>query len=111
MFSVTSTGDPEYWNSNNVKVLGFFNSGMINLTKFAQLKNIEYYTAKKIMGVGGYEIYIEITNETGSIINGTYWYGIKENENANQIFYVKRLGLIDFNGNVTKAILNVGVWS
>jgi len=107
---VTSTGYPEYWDNNTVKVIGLFSDGLINLTKFEELQKIEYYTAKRIMGVGGYEIYIEIRNKTEDVING-YTYGIKEGENANQVFYVKRLGLVDFNGNITKAILNIGVWS
>ena len=75
-----------------------------------ELQEIEYYTAKRMMGVGGYEIYIELKNKTGDVING-YTYGIKEGESANQVFYVKRLGLVDFNGNITKTILNLGVWS
>jgi len=107
---VSSTGYPEYWNNDTVKVIGFFNSGLINLTKFEELQEIEYYTAKRMMGVGGYEIYIELKNKTGDVING-YTYGIKEGESANQVFYVKRLGLVDFNGNITKTILNLGVWS
>ena len=106
---VTSTGSPEYWDNNTVKVIGLFNSGLINLTKFEELQKIEYYRAKRIMGIGGYDVYIEIRNETEDIIDG-YSYGIKEGEDAEQVFYVKRLGLIDFNGNVTKVILNVGVW-
>ncbi len=108
-FLATSTGYPEYWDNNTVKVIGLFNSGLINLTKFNELQKIEYHTVKKMMGAGSYEIYIEVQNETGDLIND-YKYGTKEGENANQVFYVKRLGLIDWNGNVTKAILNVGVW-
>ncbi len=107
---LTSTGYPEYWNNDTVEIIGFFNSGLINLTKFDELKEIEYYTAKRIMGVGRYEIYIEIKNETGYLIND-YKYGKKEDENSNQVFYVKRLGLVNFSGNTTKAILDVGVWS
>jgi len=107
---VTSTGYPKYWDNNSVKVIGLFNSGLINLTKFEELKKIEYYTAKRMMGVRNYEIYIELKNKTGDVINN-YKYGNKEDESANQVFYVKRLGLIDLNGNVTKAILYVGVWS
>jgi len=37
---VTSTGYPEYWNNDTVKVIGFFNSGLINLTKFEELQEI-----------------------------------------------------------------------
>ncbi|NIO44692.1 MAG: hypothetical protein GTN36_04025 [Candidatus Aenigmarchaeota archaeon] len=106
---VTSTGFPEYWNNDSVKVIGFFSDGLINLTKFEELQKIEYYTAKRIMGVGGYEIYIDIRNKTDDIIDG-YSYGIEEDESSSQVFYVKRLCLVDFNGNTTKAILNVGVW-
>ena len=107
---ITSSGDPLYWDNNTVKIIGLFDSGLINLTKFEELKKIEYYTAKRMMGVRNYEIYIELKNKTGDVINN-YKYGNKEDESANQVFYVKRLGLIDLNGNVTKAILYVGVWS
>ena len=106
---LTSAGYPKYWDNNSVRVIGLFNSGLINLTKFEELQKIEYYTAKRKMGVGGYEIYIELKNRTEDVIN-SYTYGIKEDESAEQVFYVKRLGLIDLNGNITKAILNVGVW-
>jgi hypothetical protein len=106
----TSPGYPQNWNSSNVKVIGLYDSGRFSLERFDQLKNINYNVAKTMMGLGFYNIYLEVTNSTGSMI-GSYTYGSKEDENASQVFYVRRLGLVYFNGNITKAILNVGVWS
>jgi hypothetical protein len=109
---ITSSGDPEYWDSSNVNVIGFYDSGLLNLTKFEELKNIEYYTAKRLMGVGGYEIYIELENETGYVLKNdsiTYSFG-KPIEDASQVSYMKRLGLTNLNGNITKTILGVAIW-
>jgi hypothetical protein len=106
----TSPGYPNNWNFANVETIGLYDSGFLSLDKFNQLMSVEYYTAKREMGVGGYEIYLEVTNSTGSIL-GNYKYGRPVGENASQVFFVKRLGLANYNGNVTKVILNVGVWS
>ena len=107
---VTSPGFPEDWNSSNVEIIGLFDSGLVNLTKFDRMKELEYYAMKNKLGLGGYNLYVHITNSTGSALND-YAYGIKEDGNAEQVFYVKRLCLINYSGNITKAILNVGVWS
>ena len=106
----TSPGYPNNWSNVTVKVIGLYDSGFLSLEKFSQLMKVEYYAAKSEMGVGGYEIYLEVTNSTGSVL-GNYKYGHPVSENASQVFFVKRLGLANFNGNVTKVILNVGVWS
>jgi hypothetical protein len=114
---VTSSGDPQYWNSANVNVIGLYDDGLINLTKFEELKNIEHYTAKRMLGLGGYEIYIEIRNETApfgyALQNNsvTYSFGNKSNENSLQVFYVERYGLAKIDGNVTKVKIGVVVWS
>jgi hypothetical protein len=110
---VTSGGDPPYWNSTNVNVIGLYDEGLINLTKFEQLKNIEYYTAKRLLGVGGYEFYIELKNSTGSVLKNdgiTYDFGTPNTESALQVFYVERYGLTNLNGNITKTVIGVVVW-
>jgi hypothetical protein len=106
----TSPGYPNDWSNDTVEVIGLYDSGFLSLEKFSQLMKLEYYTAKRKMGVGGYEVWIEMQNISGSTL-GSYKFGRPVDENASQIFSVKRLGLVNFNGNVTKAILNVGVWS
>jgi len=111
---VTSSGNPQYWNSTNVKVLGLYDSGLINLTKFEELKNINYYAAKSLLGAGGYELYISLKNETGQVLRNdsiTYDFGMESNENTLQAFYVERYGLTDLNGNITKTLIGVVVWS
>jgi len=110
---LTSSGEPRYWSSTNVKVIGLYDSGLINLTKFEELKKIEYYTAKKMLGIGGYEFYIELKNETGHVLKNdslVYNFGIEKSESTLQAFYVERYGLTDLNGNVTKTIIGVVVW-
>ena len=110
---VTSSGDPEYWNSTNVNVLGLYDDGMINLTKFEELKNIDYFAVKRFLGVGGYDLYIELKNTSGYILtNGTtvYEFGIEKSSDASQAFYVERYGLSRLNGNLTKTIIGVVVW-
>ncbi|OGI12114.1 hypothetical protein A3K64_02135 [Candidatus Micrarchaeota archaeon RBG_16_36_9] len=110
---VTSSGDPKYWNSNNVNVIGLYDDGLINLTKFEELKNIDYYTVKRFLGVGGYDLYIELKNSSGYVLtNGTtvYEFGREESINASQTFYVERYGISRLNGNITKTIIGVVVW-
>ncbi len=110
---VTSSGDPKYWNSTNVNVLGLYDDGLINLTKFEELKNIDYYTAKRFLGVGGYDFYIELKNASSYVLtNGTtvYEFGREKSSDASQTFYVERYGLTRLNGNITKTIIGVVVW-
>lgn len=110
---VTSTGEPRNWDHTNVKVIGLYSDGLINLTKFREFKEIEYYTAKKMLGVGGYEFYIELKNKTGYTLKNdslVYEYGIEKSENALQAFYTERYGITDLNGNITKTIIGVVVW-
>ena len=110
---VTSSGEPKDWDHTNVKVIGLYDSGLINLTKFEELKEIEYYTSKRMLGVGGYELYVELKNETGYILKNdslVYEYGMEKSESALQAFYVERYGLTNFNGNVTKTIIGIVVW-
>ncbi len=109
----TSSGEPEFWNSTNVKVIGLYDSGVFNLTKFDELKKMDYKDVKNILGIGGYEIYIEIQNETGNVIkvgDSTYSFGMPLN-NVRNAFSVKRLGLIKINDNFQKSILQVVLWS
>jgi hypothetical protein len=108
----TSSGSPEFWNSSNVNVIGLEDSNLINLTKFQELKNIDYYVAKTKLGVGGYELYIEIKNQTGNVISdGEYMFGMETTDDTENIFYVSRYALANISGKVSKVILGVAVWS
>jgi hypothetical protein len=109
----TSSGEPEFWNSNNVKVIGLYDSGQFNLTKFDEIKKMSYRDVKNILGVGRYEIYIEIQNETGSVleVNGSnYSFGVPLS-NVRNAFSIKRFGLVEVNGEIKKSILKVVLWS
>jgi hypothetical protein len=108
----TNSGDPEFWNSNSVKIIGLQDSNIINLTKFEELKKIDYFVAKRMLGVGGYEFYIELKNETGyTLRNGSsvFSYGKEMTEDSLNVFYTERYGLTRLN-NVTKVILGVAIW-
>ena len=110
---VTSSGEPKYWNYTNVRVIGLYDSGLINLTKFEELNKTEYYTTKKMLGVGGYELYIELRNETNHLLKNdslSYVFGKKKDKDVLQVSYVERYGLTNLNGNITKTIIGVVIW-
>ena len=110
-----SSGYPQFWNSTNVEIIGLYDSGKFNLTKFGELKNIDYQTAKVLLGTGVYNFNITLKNTTGSIIekpsnpNYKYTYGL-DAANAEQTMLVKRLGVADLEGNATKIIMEVILW-
>ena len=64
----TSSGNPEAWDSTNVNVIGLYDDGKFNLTKFIELKKINYDTVRRIMGTGIYNMNITLKNETGDFI-------------------------------------------
>lgn len=110
----TTSGYPHDWNSTTVKIIGLYDSGKFNLTKFEYLiNNTDYQTAKTMLGTGVYNFYISLKNITGNIIvksgNYNYSYGLYPS-NAEQVVLVKRLGLVNLNGNATKVTLEVILW-
>jgi hypothetical protein len=108
----TTSGDPKYWDSSNVKVIGIYDSGRFNLTKFAELKEIDYTTSKRLLGIN-YELNITLKNETGNVLesNGVvYSFGIPLID-VKQSVLVKRLGLVEIEGNVSKVIMEVLIWT
>lgn len=108
----TSSGYPKYWNYTTVKVIGIYDSGKFNLTKFEELKKINYNTAKTMFGTGPYNIYIALKNETGSIIEKSgvpYSYGVTIT-NAEQVVLVKRLGVVSLEGTSIKTVMEVILW-
>lgn len=108
----TTSGYPNGWNRTNVKVPGLYDSGKFNLTKFEELKNIDYNQARILMGTGTYNIFISLKNETGGVIEKPgviYSYGTPI-VNAEQIVVVKRLGVVNLQGNATKVVMEVILW-
>lgn len=111
----TTSGYPQFWNSTNVQVIGLYDSGKFNLTKFEELKKIDYQTVKTMLGTV-YDFNITLKNATGNIIvkpsnpNFNYSYGIPIT-NSEQTILVKRLGVVNLEGNSTKVTLEVILWS
>jgi hypothetical protein len=108
----TTSGYPKYWNNTTVKVIGIYDSGKFNLTKFEELKKINYNSVKTMLGTGPYNIYIVLKNETGNTIEKSgvpYSYGVTI-ANAEQIVLVKRLGVVSLEGTSIKTIMEVILW-
>ena len=111
----TTSGYPKYWDSNTVEVIGLYDSGKFNLTKFEELKNVSYSNATKMLGSSYYRLNISLINVTGNIIQKPndptffYTYGTSLS-NAEQIVLVKRLGVANLEDNVTKIIMEVILW-
>jgi hypothetical protein len=101
-----SSGEPQFWNSSNVKVVGLYDDGQFNLTKFSELKKIDYDTAKILIGTGAYELYLVLKNETGNVIDS---FGMSI-ANAENVVSIKRLGLVEIEGKNKKAIMEVILW-
>jgi hypothetical protein len=109
----TSSGTPTDWNSANVKVIGLRDSEMINLTKFEELRKMDYTTVRKMLGLGSYNLFIVLNNVTGSTItngNTTYSFGVQNDASSSQVFYVERYALARLNNTVIKTVMGVVVW-
>jgi hypothetical protein len=109
----TSGGTPTDWNSANVKVIGLRDSEMINLTKFEELKKMDYMQVKNMLGLGSYNLFIVLKNTTGSTIaNGstTYDFGLQNNAGSTQVFYVERYALSRLNNTLIKTVMGVVIW-
>jgi hypothetical protein len=108
----STSGYPEFWDHISVRNIGLYDSGKFNLTKFEELKQINYQDAKKMLGVGVYNFLITLKNETGSVIENqseTYLYGASIT-NAEQVVSIKRLGISVLNSTSMKTILEVSLW-
>jgi hypothetical protein len=114
----TTSGYPQYWNSTNVQVIGLYDSGKFNLTKFEELKQIaqiDYQTVKTKLGTGAYNFHISLKDTTGDIIVKSsdpifsYSCGL-DATNADQVVLVKRLGVVNLEGNATKVTMEVMLW-
>lgn len=113
----TTSGQPQYWDHGNVRVLGLYDSGKFNLTKFEELKNIPYRNATFKLGSGYYNLNITLTeNNTEKILQNSsnpaysYTYGTSL-DSAEQIIIVKRLGVVSLGGNTRKVTLEVILWA
>jgi hypothetical protein len=111
----TSSGYPQYWNSTTVQVIGLYDSGKFNLTKFEYLINdTNKQKYRGMLGTGAYNFLINLKNTTGDVIQKhgssyTYSYGYPL-VNEEQVVIVKRLGLVSLDGNATKVTMEVVLW-
>ena len=108
----TSSGVPSDWDHNTVEILGLKDSNSINLTKFEELKKMNYNVVRSMLGVGGYNLYIELKNVSGyTITNGTdsYFFG-SPLDNPSQVFYVERYALSRLNNTLIKTVMGVVIW-
>lgn len=107
---VRSGGYPADWNSTNVKSIGLADRDReLNLTKVLNLLEMNYNTAKKLMGIEAYEIYLTITDTDDNIINKggqdlEYGSTITDAEN---IVKMRRVSILDRE----IVILNIIVWN
>jgi hypothetical protein len=119
----TTSGYPKYWDNNTVEVIGLYDSGKFNLTKFEELKNIPYQDIRTKLGTGVYNINITLINASGNILqkpdDQSYFYALNDTTNipmlnAEQLVIVKRLGVVKLWGdevaNATKVTLEVILW-
>jgi hypothetical protein len=113
----TTNGQPQYWNSTNVEVIGLYDNGKFNLTKFEELKKMDKQTVKTMLGIGAYNFNITLTeNNTEKIIqkpsDPTYFYTYGTSPtNVEQLVIVKRLGAVNLEDNVIKVTMEVILWS
>ena len=110
---VASSGSPKYWNSTNVEVIGLYDEGRINLTKFVELKNIDHQTVREKMGTGMYNLNISLKNETGNFIEEggvVYTFGVPL-ENVENAISIKRLAIADLESENKKVIVEVILWA
>jgi len=108
----TTSGYPKYWDNNTVKIIGLYDAGKFNLTKFEYLMNTSYQDAKIKLGTGFYNFNITLKNITGQIIQrpGISYTCGSSIDTAEQIILVKRLGMINLQGDSTKTIMEVILW-
>jgi hypothetical protein len=121
----TTNGYPQYWDNSTVEVIGLYDNGKFNLTKFEYLINNTtdypptYQNIKTMLGTGAYELNITLINATGNILqkpnSQTYFYTYGTSpSNANQIVLIKRLGVVKpwggSSANATKVVLEVILW-
>jgi hypothetical protein len=109
----TSSGNPQFWDSSNVKVIGLFDSGKFNLTKFRVLvQYFDHETVKRMMGTGVYNLNINLKNETGSVIEiggVVYSFGLPLTDVKDAVA-IKRLGIADLETENKKVIMEVILW-
>lgn len=112
----TTSGYPEYWNSTNVQVIGLYDSGKFNLTKFGYLINdTSYQRARIMLGTGAYNFLITLKyNNTDVVLqkpgsNYNYSYGMPMS-NEEQVVVVKRLGVVKLGDNTIKVTMEVVLW-
>lgn len=108
-----SSGSPHFWDAGSVEVIGLHDAGKFNLTKFLELKKINYDTVRQMMGTGIYKLNISLKNETGSIVEfggDVYSFGTPLVD-VEEAVSIKRLGIADVESSNKKVILEVILWS
>ena len=114
-YMIRNPGIPMAWNSTTIRVLGFADEDhMINLTKFMMFKAMPYSRQKSLFGVGSYDFYIAIKNESNEIMrvnNEELYAGKLPDENAEFLIITKRFVYLVNESFKQVVIFEGGVWS
>ena len=97
-------GYPEFWNPNNVVVLGLSNNKRINQTKLNYLSILGYEKVKRLVGAQLYELYFRVYDENNVTL---FSFPSEEPQNERIAFRAKRLGIL----NSTPVVIETVVWS
>lgn len=95
---IRSTGIPENWEENNVKVIGLAeNENILNKTKVLRFINMDYNTSKRVLGIQLYDYYFKLEDLNKSIIYINQTPVIKGiyPDNVSLIIPIYRYGLLD----------------
>lgn len=108
---VRTSGLPEDWNETNVISLGLAESeNILNYTKILRLKNMDDYKIKAILGLEGYNFFMNFTNITdGNFPEGSIFLGIVPG-NARTIIPIERVVLIDFGNRREMGMMKFVLW-
>ncbi len=64
---IRTRGFPEYWNESNVQVLGLASEeNVLNETKILMFVQMDYDSAKRILGIPAYEFYFQLLRLNGT---------------------------------------------
>jgi hypothetical protein len=92
-------GFPEDWNDSNVEVLGLASEeNVLNESKILMLVDMDYQTAKRLLGIYDYNFYFQLVhlNDSQAYANGTALVtGLDPTPNSTAVVPVERYILFD----------------
>ena len=101
-------GSPKNWNKTNVKSIGLLTGENLNKTKVDTLMRINYSKSKEILGLNGFDFYLNITDYKNNNfkVNGNNMVYGKFPNNSEYISRIQRL----MTYNETVAVLELILW-